>query len=268
MSISHYSVTMKYGCTQNVGDYSNIRPELEVTLSGDGDADEAKAVIDQVFCDICKRVHNIVDDELELHGKPVLYWTGLTYTLLAAEDFDFLAMVPANERLSELWGSLIAYGYRNFRYETMLSKLANDPKFASRLEHLETCSTSQLPVLEKFTFLKIRHPALGRMLILCSGNVATPYGSLEKNAVPLAHWYDFMADGKSEKCVIMPRSLFLAKMRELATNEGFTIFDCLDHDFAALPELPPEPQQAPEESDDTPFEEDDEDDIDEDEEDE
>ena len=268
MSISHYSVTMKYGCTQNVGDYSNIRPELEVTLSGDGDADEAKAVIDQAFENIINTVHNTVDHELELHGKPVLYWTGLTYTLLFAEDFDFWAIVPANERLPELWGSLIRYGYQNFRYETMLSKLANDPEFASRLEHLETCATSQLPVLEKCTFLKIRHPALGRMLILCSGNVATHYGGLEKKAVPLAHWYDFIEYGTSGKCVIMPRSLFLAKMRELALNEGRTIYDCLDHDFAALPELPPEPQQAPEESDDTPFEEDDEDDIDEDEEDE
>ena len=266
MSITHFTVSMKYGCTQNVGDYSNVRPELEITLSGEGGAADAKAAVDQAFGEILLTVHRIVDDELEAHGQHVMYSKHRTYRLLAPTDFDFLALVPAHEQLPEHWGMTIPHGYQGLRYETIIEKLKKDPDYSARIDQLEMVSVAHLPCLEKFTFLKIHHPSLGKMLVLTSGNISTRYDARRCPGPLDIRWYDYV-EKEQGTCVIMPRELFVKKMRDLGLKEGFTLYYCFDNDFSALPELP---RAEPEEDskDDIPFEDDDDDDDDDDDEDE
>ena len=232
-----YSFTVKYGCTENVGDYSNVRPELEISFSGDGPVDEALGYMDRMSEEIQARVHAIVDDEREAHGQRIRYSKQPTFTLLDPPDFDFLALVPTHEQLPENWTIATKHSYQGLRYETMLDKLKNDPDYFARIDQLEMFSVAQLPCLERFTFLEIHHPSLGEMLILASGNISTRY-DLSRCPGPLApRWYDYIHN-HSGTCVIMPREIFLKKMRELALEKGFSIYYCFDNDFSFLPELP------------------------------
>lgn len=262
MPITNYSFTVKFGMTQNVGDYSNVRPELEVTLSGNGSAEEALGYMDQMFEKLQKSVHNVTDKELEYHDQDILYSEDDTFTLVNAADFDFLAMVPGHEDFPGEWGSFTEHGFRDLRYENMLRKIKKHRKLSAHLEELKIIRMSDLPDIERYTYLKIpsRHE-----LILASGNLSTRYHySRESNPIP-KRWYD-LADKEQGTCVMMPRDLFFENMDNLAADEGLTIINCLDEDFSLLPDLLPERKPEPEpmeEPDDIPFD-DDEDEYDDD----
>ena len=68
-------ITVKMGMTQNLGDYTNCRPEIELraTLNEGDDPDVA---LNQLIADTRQQLHDVVDDELEAAGREVKYFTG------------------------------------------------------------------------------------------------------------------------------------------------------------------------------------------------
>lgn len=70
--MQYKTVGIKFGMTQNLGNYSNARPEVELVaeLAEDDDIDGALARMTAI---VLSAVHNLVDDELELAGEQVKY---------------------------------------------------------------------------------------------------------------------------------------------------------------------------------------------------
>lgn len=93
-------ITVKMGMTQNLGDYTNCRPEIEmrVTISPD---DIVPMALDHLIKDCQGRLHNIVDDELEAAGKPVKYHDGPLYGVCYAEKRRLVVIYPAGDKLPE-----------------------------------------------------------------------------------------------------------------------------------------------------------------------
>ncbi|MCB8988967.1 MAG: hypothetical protein H6661_14595 [Ardenticatenaceae bacterium] len=68
-------ITVKMGMTQNLGDYTNCRPEIELraTLNEDDDPD---IELNDLVAETRRRLHAVVDDELEAAGREVKYFVG------------------------------------------------------------------------------------------------------------------------------------------------------------------------------------------------
>lgn len=261
MPITHYSYTVKYGCTENVGDYSNVRPELEITLSGEGNAEEALDEMKKMHQELRRQVHEIVDQEREWHDQQVRYDQGPLYSLVYAPGFHFLAIVAAEAELPEMWEARKVHGYEWLRYAHILRKVRRDSRFAQ--EDLKFLSPEELPTFSRFTSLLINRPDAAYLIILHGDFYRGAHGYPPL----LLRWYEHST---RQKRVDMPLDIFLERMQQLAAKEGLTLINCLtadgENDFSVLPALFLEPESAPqEESDDIPFDEEDEDEEDEDE---
>ena len=253
MPITHYSFTAKYGCTENVGDYSNVRPELEVTLSGEGDAKDAFKLMDMASDELQKRVHDIVDNELEWHDRRVRYDDSPLYSLIRGADWKFLAIVPADVQLPKIWEACTVHHFEQLRYEHLLRKLRQEQRFNQ--QEIPIISPHDLPIFSRFTYLEIHRPDAAYLIILI-GDIYR--GALDSYPPLLMRWYEHST---TQKRFDMPYDIFLGRMEQLSIEEGLTLINCItpdgDNDFSVLPPLPIEPTQK-EPAVDIPFDEEDE----------
>lgn len=71
-------ITVRIGATESLGDYNNCRPEI--TLRAELNHGQSVAGhVDQLIGEARKRVHAIIDDELELAGQSPKYHRGPLY---------------------------------------------------------------------------------------------------------------------------------------------------------------------------------------------
>ncbi|MCB8988059.1 MAG: hypothetical protein H6661_09970 [Ardenticatenaceae bacterium] len=68
-------ITVKMGMTQNLGDYTNCRPEIELRATLN-EGDDPDAALGQLIADTRQQLHDVVDDELEAARLDVKYFTG------------------------------------------------------------------------------------------------------------------------------------------------------------------------------------------------
>lgn len=71
-------ITVKLGMTQNLGDYSNCRPEIEI-VAHLNDGERPDVVIDGLLMTAHQRLTDMVDTELEAAGREPKYFPGQRY---------------------------------------------------------------------------------------------------------------------------------------------------------------------------------------------
>lgn len=93
-------VVIKFGVTQNVGDYSNVRPEVELmaVLDVGDDPDLAIAHLRETATEL---IHGMVDDELELAGSEPKYFVGELYRISYADARGVVVICPVAAKLPE-----------------------------------------------------------------------------------------------------------------------------------------------------------------------
>lgn len=262
--ITNYSVTFRFGCVQNVGDYSNVRPELEVSLTGQGDGPEANAVAKRLLHDVRQEIQEIVDEELEIRHQDHLYYDGETFSLLEAKDFHFIAIVSDEHPLPELWKPCLKYGLKHKRLEALQRRMKMRYEGDTAFLDVPILSVDALPELEEFTFLMI-DGCEPHYLILLSGD--RRYLSRGKDNCPtppvLVEYYE-RAVRQQGFLRVMDRERFMRDMLMKSEDEGWTLINCLDNKYSALPPLPPLSKPEPiQEDDDIPFDDDDDEEYDE-----
>ena len=76
------TITVSYGQTQNLGDYSNVK--MSASLGAElGDGDDPEAVRAILMDQAREFVHDEIDRVLEQHDLPAKYWTGPRYRVYA-----------------------------------------------------------------------------------------------------------------------------------------------------------------------------------------
>lgn len=93
-------VTVEYGVTQNLGDYSNTRPSIRVTAELAGN-DNAAAVIEELTASAMQYVHAVVDDELEASGQRVKYSKEPLYQIWRSKIRKALVLAPVGVEMPD-----------------------------------------------------------------------------------------------------------------------------------------------------------------------
>lgn len=91
-------IKVKYGMTQNLGDYTNCRPEIEVSARLTAGDDVEETVLDLVKL-ARDQVREIVDDELEAAGHSPKYYNGQLFKVSRSEKRNCIVVYPEHLEL-------------------------------------------------------------------------------------------------------------------------------------------------------------------------
>lgn len=228
------TVTLKYGVTRNMGDYSNIRPEI--TLSAevyDGESAEDVLMTLEHYCK--KHVNNLVDQALEADGEPPHYYDGPRYTLYTQNVADKLVAIAPVGVLPNWMG----HRYANRRLSVIQEKF-DDQKYSDwRKFDCTDGDLSRLPRLESFE--KIINAQWTRDATVYALIMAGP--PLPEGWTSLHHYL-----GLSDRI----RENVLTEVRAEVAEAGMEFIDATAGDFSRLPE----PSDVQPEPDDQEFEDD------------
>ncbi|MCB8986920.1 MAG: hypothetical protein H6661_04130 [Ardenticatenaceae bacterium] len=103
-------ITVKMGMTQNLGDYTNCRPEIELRATLN-EGDDPDIELNDLVAETRRRLHAIVDDELEAAGREVKYFTGALFRTVYSDVRQAIAVhldaiaLPAesNWKFGDMW---------------------------------------------------------------------------------------------------------------------------------------------------------------------
>lgn len=94
------TIEFEFGLTQNVGDYSNVRPSVKMTAELD-EGDTPWASLAELSDLVIDRIHCRTDDELELNGHQVKYYAGPLYQVQHSKVRGCVVIVPAGTELPQ-----------------------------------------------------------------------------------------------------------------------------------------------------------------------
>lgn len=98
MRLTH--VKVEYGCTQNIGDYSNVKPSIVIEADLE-EGDSAKKTIDKLVGQALEQMHAIVDDEMENVGMKPRYYDGPLFHIHLSEIRKCFVLSPKHVKLPE-----------------------------------------------------------------------------------------------------------------------------------------------------------------------
>lgn len=93
-------VTLGYGMTVNVGDYTNVRPEMKIEMDVPPGENIQDFIEDQMDL-LISAVHAIADDELEAHGQTARYCGQALYEVRINNERRCIVTYPAGVTLPE-----------------------------------------------------------------------------------------------------------------------------------------------------------------------
>ncbi|MCB8942517.1 MAG: hypothetical protein H6658_01955 [Ardenticatenaceae bacterium] len=151
------TVGLKFGMTQNLGDYTNTRPEVELVaeLSDDDDVHQALGELSGLAT---TTVHNLVDDELEFAGREVKYSTEQLYQVRYSKLRRCVVIFPAGLDLpvERTWKEADSWNSAGHSWPSRM-RLATAEKAANQCReesyvlvffpHAKNVDSNQLPAL-------------------------------------------------------------------------------------------------------------------------
>lgn len=90
-------VTVKYAATQSTADYSNVRPELQLTAQVAADED-AEDVYRSLMDEARTFVHGEIDDALEACGKAPRYYEGPRFQVVELYKSNVITVLPNEQQ--------------------------------------------------------------------------------------------------------------------------------------------------------------------------
>lgn len=246
------TVKAEYTLTYNLGNYSNVRPSVELTAEIEPDEDEITAQL--YLMDAARaQVQHEVDLALESQGDPPHFYDGPRYVLLVNERDKLAALVQTHEveQLPDPWGRLPSR-FRNHRREYILAQY--NRYYDANLTIIEPIDGhyDNLPALSEFTV--IRHTDAG-LIAIVPGGIRARHGDLAS----LGDWWQWASYVTQTRL----SSHLAVEVRSEALEKNWTLYDCRDGDLGRLPILN-QPQPEPAADDDPDDDYDDYDDLDED----
>lgn len=225
------TITVKYGITHNMGNYSNVRPEVELTveLEPHDNPDEARWLLMQQAREAARAE---VDGALEDDDKPPKYYTGPRFSLATITSEKLVVIYPDTHperaRLPEPWDEGTSLRYHGRRLPVIRAKVVE--RYPDYI--IIDCSDgdySRLSVVE-----------LGRFLLFTNRErklaVLTPSG-LDRGALP--------GDGWSYPDHHVRRKVsLLAHLRNGDSLPNYHLIDCTDGDLSRIPTTEPVIEQA------------------------
>ena len=259
MKMTEIRVTLGY--TYNLGDYSNVRPEVTLTSEVDSDANNVLNDLYQMAREHC---HRVIDDALEAEEKPAHFSEEPRFVAYVAHDEKLYVIVPQDsikhfDELFPEWHRCRGYNGRKegFRLNHLQNLLEKDTKDGYRI--LDSRKDT-LPKIEKVFECKV-----GNMLFIGRG----------RNLDVMPQYLSVCADRTINTAHSRNWGTFVTDMRLKAKSLGLTFFNISDFDDwqdeeevialrTAYEERMNKKQPPSEEEDNIPFEdvEDDEDDED------
>lgn len=218
-------ISIKLGQTFNLGNYSNVRPEIELTA----DPDETDT-LDQVLDDLTARarqfIHDEIDRALEDNGKPPQFYAGPRYGLLLAHHEKVAVLVPADIDRDADWLAFWSMNFFDRRLETVLDLFATDYQTQYDLVDCRNGDLSKLPDLQRFKILTVEAGDDYRYLLLL--NQTSYSGNLP------GRWNKYWPTINSIRVYESLRD----ELQNRAQREGYQFIDCTDDDLTKLPDLP------------------------------
>lgn len=93
MKVTHISI--EFGATQNIGDYSNVKPSVVIGADLE-DGDDPKKVLASLKDQALTTIHGLVDDELEKVGQAPRYYNGPLLRIWKSEIRKCIVLAPQN----------------------------------------------------------------------------------------------------------------------------------------------------------------------------
>ena len=92
------TITVEFGMTQNLGDYSNVRPLVAITADLD-QGDDPAAVLQALQGQVRTEVETAVDTALEQAGQSPRFYQGTLFTVFYSEVRRCVVIVPSDTTL-------------------------------------------------------------------------------------------------------------------------------------------------------------------------
>ncbi|MEM7347999.1 MAG: hypothetical protein AAF485_27515 [Chloroflexota bacterium] len=233
------TVTVKIGMTWNLGDYSNVRPEVEMTATLD--ESEIPAEVAEALVMECKTlVHQQIDEALEDQGSPAEFSTDPRYKMIqGVDEKKLIAIIPDEVEAPDGW-FLRKSGHRITPTVRYVEKYENQEGY-----RIITCvdgDLSRLPEMVKVRYAKFRNHNSGQWYLVL---VPADHG---KDDFP-ERWQDIFWTASYNH---HPADRIMPHFEAICAGDDAILVDCRDSDFSKLPELPQLPDPlAPEEDDES-----------------
>lgn len=234
------TIKVAYALTYNLGDYSNVRPSIELTAEiepGDDEIEVRESLMDSARA----HVEQEVDRALEAQGDPPHFYAGPRYILLVSERDKLAALVQPHEieQIPDPWGRLPSR-FRNHRREYILAQY--NRYYDANLTIIEPIDGyyDTLPVLSEFTV--IRHTGAG-LIAIVPGGIRARHDDLAS----LGDWWQWASFTTQTRL----SSHLAVEVRSEALEKNWTLYDCRDGDLGRLPTLNrPQPEPSVADADD------------------
>lgn len=232
MKITTITVGKKY--TYNLGNYSNIQPELWITAEVE-EGDSVEKVRARLKAEVDNHIHNEIDEALEAQGNSPKFWRGPRFDLLKVDKEKYAVIIPhgAQDDLPGAWPQHGDIQYSGNRFSTIqqyCSGLGRDWTVAD----FSTGDFSDLPLLESFFYAVADNPEFtDRYLLIGLGD--------RHNLPKEKGWNTWRVQARFVSRFHLP---FLLWAKEEAERRGLILIDYLDGDLSRVPELrlKPDPQ--------------------------
>lgn len=228
-------VTVTYGRTWNMGNYSNVKPEVTVTAVLQ-DGDDPLAVQAELQQYAQGQVEAIIDQALEQQGDAPEFFTGPRFDVILARDAKLAAVIPSGLELHlpGAWAKLPAVVSR-FRHLKALEAATRYDSYT--LIDCADGDLSRLPLLENFKIFRAA-PELFE-----TGYLLLTTADVYLDDLPQT-WRDYgLYNGGT---TVRTREAFLEEMEQKAYEEGLAILTGFTPDeLAALPPLKRREEERP-----------------------
>lgn len=226
-----------YSLTYSLGNYSNVRPSIELTAEiepGDDEIEVRESLMDSARA----HVEQEVDRALEAQGDPPHFYAGPRYMLLVDVRDKLAALVRTDEEkhLPDHWSRLPSR-FRDHRREYIREHYDYRGDELTLIE--PDGNYNILPALGEYTV--IRH--------IGAGLIAIAPGMIRANDLrDKGDWWTWATTYDTQ--IRLP-SYLAAEIQDEAVEKGLNFYDCRDGDLGRLPTLNrPQPEPVVVDDDD------------------
>lgn len=213
------AVKAKFAYTYNLGNYSNVRPEVELTaeLEEGDDPDEALVTLRG---QAREHVHAEIDQVLESDDQPPKFYRGPLFKLVVAKDEKIVTIVPSKARdLPGVWDDLRT-AFAGFPY-TSLVRLARRDYSNFNLIDCSDGNFGRLPAIHRFTVWR------------WSGFIVLGDDDMTYDDIPV-NTRRTRVDRETVDRVYLP---LLAELGDEASRKEQVFVDVTDGDFSKLADM-------------------------------
>ena len=208
-------IRVTFGYTYNLGDYSNIRPEVSLTAELNDDLQDA---LNHLYETARGNCHRMIDDALEAEGKPAHFSPEPRFIAYTARD-EKLTIIVSQDSFKQFeaehphWNLTKGYHEEGYRFQHLWTLLEKHDMVEGY--HLLIFGHDTIPQIEP-----VFECQLGNMLFVGRGKMIEALPPFLSAAADWQHKYSYHRNFDT----------FETEMRAKASEHGLTFFNISDFD--------------------------------------